>query len=127
MRLDVYVRACFTGIWITSHEHAEAIREIGELCRVQNWNFATWNVATGLQVGGQSVEDQAIDPLAAINAAGALAVEDSTTILVLENFHRFLQSAEIIQSVARQVLGGKETRTILVVQAPVVHLPAELE
>ena len=108
-QLGEYVAACFTGIWITSHEHGEAIREISQLCHEHGWNLATWNVAAGLQIGGSAVEEQATDPLAAVNAANALAGEDSTKILVLENFHRFLQSAEIIQAVARQVVSGKQT------------------
>ena len=32
-RLAEYVRACFTGLWIQSHEHDEAIAESGQLCR----------------------------------------------------------------------------------------------
>jgi len=46
---------------------------------------------------------------------------------VLENFHRFLQSAEIVQAVMRQVISGKQNRVIVVVLAPVVQLPIELE
>lgn len=122
-----YVAACFTGIYINSHEQGEAIREISQLAHERGWSLATWNIASGLQVGGQAVEEPVNDPLAVINAAGAMADGESTSILVLENFHRFLQSAEVIQAVARQVIGGKATRTILVVLAPVVQLPVELE
>ena len=42
-RLSEYVRACFTGLWITSHEHQDALAEIGELCRRENWRLATWD------------------------------------------------------------------------------------
>ncbi|MCD0458626.1 AAA family ATPase [Roseiconus lacunae] len=126
-QLGEYVAACFTGIWITSLEQSEAVREINQLCRDRDWNLATWNIASGLQIGGQAVEEPVNDPLAVINAASAMAGEDSTSLIVLENFHRFLQSAEIIQAVIRQVIGGKATRTILVVLAPIVQLPTELE
>ena len=27
-----HVRACFTGIWIESHEHEDALRDITQLC-----------------------------------------------------------------------------------------------
>ena len=50
-----------------------------------------------------------------------------TAILVLENFHRFLQSAEIVQALIQQVTIGKQNRVILVILAPVVQLPVELE
>ncbi len=126
-QLGEYVAACFTGIYITSHEQGEAIREISQLCHERGWNLATWNIASGLQVGGQAVAEPVNDPLAVINTAGAMADGENTSILVLENFHRFLQSTEIVQAVSRQVIGGKATRTILVVLAPVVQLPVELE
>ena len=35
-RLSEYVRACFTGLYIRSHEPDDAIAEIARLCRDQN-------------------------------------------------------------------------------------------
>lgn len=127
MRLEEYVRAAFSGIWITSHEHADAIREIGSLCQREGWRLARWNISAGLQSAGQGDQADMKDPLAAVRCASTLIGEGDTTIVVLENFHRFLQSAETIQAMAEQVIGGKQTRTILVVLAPVIQLPVELE
>lgn len=31
-RLAEYVRACFTGLWIESHEHQDALRDMAQLC-----------------------------------------------------------------------------------------------
>ncbi|MCA9082278.1 MAG: AAA family ATPase, partial [Planctomycetaceae bacterium] len=126
-RLTEYVRACFTGIWIESHEHQDALVEIAQLCHREDWRLATWDVEQGLLVGGTEIDNQGNDPLAAIRSLNSLATPDGTAILVLQNFHRFLQSAEIVQAVARQVINGKQNRTILVVLAPVVQLPIELE
>ena len=128
-RLAEYVQACFTGIWIESHEHQDALSEITTLCREQAWRLAVWNIELGLQVPNQSEtpSDATSDPLSAIRAARSLASSDGTAILVLENFHRFLQSAEIVQAVMRQVMSGKQNRVIVVVLAPVVQLPIELE
>ena len=44
VRLAEYVRACFTGIWIESHEHQDALVEIAQLCRNEQWQLATWDV-----------------------------------------------------------------------------------
>ena len=128
-RLAEYVQACFTGIWIESHEHQDALSEITTLCREQAWRLAVWNIESGLQFPDQSEtpSDATSDPLSAIRAARSLASSDGTAILVLENFHRFLQSAEIVQAVMRQVISGKQNRVIVVVLAPVVQLPIELE
>jgi len=127
-RLTEYVRACFTGLWIESHEHADALTEIAQLCRDEQWQLATWDIETGLNVPGQADSDASgSDPLAAIRSVNALATPEGTAILVLQNFHRFTQSAEVVQALSRQIIAGKQNRTILVVLSPVVQIPTELE
>jgi hypothetical protein len=130
-RLAEYISACFTGLWIESHEHDDALREIAQLCREQNWRLATWDIEQGLQIPGQNNSQSAdaggSDPLAAIRSINALASSDSSAVLVLTNFHRFLSSPEIVQALARQITVGKANRTFLVVLSPVVSVPVELE
>jgi hypothetical protein len=126
--LGELVRACFTGIWIESHEHPDALASLAQLCRQENWSLASWDVDQGLRVGGaEAAGVSAADPLAAVRAAGALRTESGTSLVVLVNFHRFLQSAEVVQALARQIMEGKQTRTIYIVLAPVVRIPVELE
>jgi hypothetical protein len=60
------------------------------------------------------------DPLTAIRALGSLAATGSTALLVLVNFHRFLNSAEVVQALARQITLGKQQRTFVAVLSPVV-------
>ena len=128
-RLTEYISACFTGLWIQSHEHDDALTEIAKLCRDQNWRLAVWDIASGLQIPGQNTPADAggSDPLAAIRSINALASADSSAILVLANFHRFLSSPEIIQALAKQISTGKANRTFIVVLSPIVQIPAELE
>jgi len=127
-RLSEYVRACFTGLWVESHEHDDALAEIAELCRQENWRLAAWDVDRGLQVHGQDIADGGgSDPLAAIRSLGTLGAPDSSALLVLVNFHRFLNSAEIVQALARQISLGKQQRTFVVLLSPLVQIPVELE
>lgn len=128
-RLTEYVSACFTGLWIESHEHEDALREIAQMCSEKNWRLATWDVEQGLRLPGRNTTADAggSDPLAAIRSINALANADSSAILVLVNFHRFLQSAEVVQALARQVTLGKQNRTFLVVLSPIVNIPVEIE
>ena len=122
-----YVRACFTGIWIESHEQQDALVAIAQLCQQEHWQLATWNIEQGLQVSGATVDNSGSDPLAAIRAVNSLATSEGTAILVLENFHRFLSSAEIVQALSQQITVGKQNRTIVVILSPVLQLPVELE
>jgi hypothetical protein len=126
-----YIRACFTGIWITSHEHDDAVTELAQLCRENDWALSTWDVGAGLQLAGATADDDgasaATDPIAAIRAVNSMATADGAALLVLKNFHRFLNSTEVIQELARQIAIGKQNRTFVVILAPLVQIPPELE
>ena len=130
-RLSEYVRAAFSGIYIRSYEHDDAIAVIARLCRDQGWSLATWDVDRGLAIAGRADGTNpvpgAADPRAAIRCLGALATPEGTAILVLRNFHKFLGSAEVIQALDSQVVAGKQARTFVVILAPVVQVPVELE
>jgi hypothetical protein len=127
-QLKEYVCACFTGLWIESHEHDEALAEMAALCRQEGWTLAVWDIEQGLrQAGPAASETGGNDPLAAIRTLGTLATPDNSTLLVLVNFHRFLNSAEIVQALARQITLGKQQRTFVVILSPLVQIPVELE
>lgn len=131
-QLREYVAAGFAGIWIQSHEHEDAIAEIGSLCRDNAWIHTVWDVDGGLSVAGQPADvaqaaGAGTDPLAAIRSLRYLQMPDRTTLLVLVNFHRFLQSAEIVQALDRQIAEGKRTGSFVIVLSPIVAIPAELE
>ncbi|HIM30365.1 MAG TPA: AAA family ATPase, partial [Planctomycetes bacterium] len=128
-QLAEYISACFTALWIQSHEHEDALTEIAQLCRDEDWRLATWDVSQGLQMAGQSeeVDSAGTDPLAAIRTLNTLATPEGTAILVLNNFHRFMNSAEIVQALQHQFVKGKQNRTFVVILSPVVQIPTELE
>ena len=127
-RLTEYISAAFTGLWIQSAEHDDALAEIAQMCRDQQWRLAVWDIERGLQIpgqaNGQAADAGGNDPLAAIRALSALASADSSAILILVNFHRFLSSAEVVQALAQQVIAGKQSRAFVVILSPVVHYVA---
>jgi hypothetical protein len=108
--LREHIAAAFPGIWIESHEHEEALREIACLCHDQKWSLATWDIDKGLQCGANTAL-AAPDPLTAIRALANMAVPESSVLLVLPNYHKFLGSPEIIQALANALQTGKTKRT----------------
>lgn len=130
-RLREYVRACFTGLWIQTHEHDDALVEVASLAREEDWRLAVWDVDQGLSFpgtrGNGPVTPGGNDPLAAIKALNALAAPGTSALLVLRNFHRFLGSVEIVQALEHQLSRGKDQRTFILVLSPVVQIPVELE
>ncbi len=128
IRMSELVRACFTGVWIKSYEPDDAIAELSQLCRTENWSLLTWDIAQGLKPNSDATNSlESADPLAAIKALTALSNDDSPTILVLRSYHRFLGSGEVVAEVAKAVTQGKMHRKFVVILSPVVQLPPELE
>jgi chloramphenicol 3-O-phosphotransferase len=130
-QLTDYVNAAFAGLWVSTREPDEAEREIVRHAQQKHWRIAVWDVATGLRLPDAADETApkigGDDPLAALRALPAFAVKDGTAILVVHNFHRFLNNPEVIQTVFNQLIVGKQQRTFLIVLAPVVAIPIELE
>ena len=97
-RISELVAACFTGIWVESQEHSEAIAEIAGLCREEGWQLRVWNLDQGLTTGSATETSAAADPLTALRTLNSVPIDDSTTILIMQNLHRFVASTEIMQA-----------------------------
>jgi hypothetical protein len=130
-QLTDYVNAAFTGLWVETREPDEAERDIVRHAVEQKWKVAVWDVANGLRLpaapGTVHSEAGPGDPLAALRALPALAEPDGTALLLLHQFHRFLNNPEVVQTAFTQLVAGKRQRTFLVVLSAVVQIPVELE
>ncbi|HEY7328490.1 MAG TPA: AAA family ATPase [Gemmataceae bacterium] len=128
-RLTDYVHAACTGLWIQTQEADEAEREILQHASQQDWKLAIWDVTNGLRLAGASspISTDTRDPLAALRALPSLAERNGTALLLLHQFHRFLNHPEVIQTMFNQLVAGKQQRTFLVVLSPLVQIPVELE
>jgi hypothetical protein len=128
-QLTDYVHAAFSGLWILSHEPDEAEREILQHAQGQGWKCAVWDIANGLRLPGAPGRADAgpPDPVAALRALPALSEPKGTALLLMHNLQRFLNNPDLIQTVFSQLIAGKQQRTFVVVLAPTVQLPPELE
>ena len=136
-RLTDYIHAAFSGLWIQTCEPDQAEQELIDHGRQVGWTVAVWDVARGLRLptNHQTVVPEAADPVAMLRGLPALApaASDSigntpgTTLLLLPNFHRYLNNTEIVQVLSEQLTAGKQRRIFIVVLSPVVQLPLELE
>jgi hypothetical protein len=130
-QLTDYIHAAFSGLWITTHEPDEAEREIAILAREQHWKLAAWDIARGLRFPNApqsaATDMGAGDPLAVLRALPTLADNQGTSLVILHNYHKFLGSPEVLQTAFTQLIAGKQQRVFLIVLAPVVQMPVELE
>jgi hypothetical protein len=130
-QLTDYVNAAFSGIWIQTFEPDEAQREITRHAERMGWRLAVWDIAGGLRLPAEPEATRGAgppgDPVAVLRAFPTLADPDGTALILLHNFHKFLSSTEVVQTAFAQLVAGKRQRTFLVVLAPVVQIPVELE
>lgn len=122
------VDACFTGLWVESHEPDEVEREIAALSKERGWELVCWDVAQGFYdpMRTDNPTPEAPDPTG-IKALRPRASASETHILVLHNYHRFLNNPAVIQELANRIREGKVSRRFAVVLSPVVTIPVELE
>ena len=135
--LSDYINAAFSGLWVQTFEPDEAEKELVEHGRQSGWTVATWDIARGLRLptGSGVAASEVADPISLLRGLPALApslssaagADTGTTLILLPNFHRYLNSVEIVQVLAEQLTVGKQHRTFIVVLSPVVQIPLELE
>jgi hypothetical protein len=122
-----HAAAAFGALYLVSHEHDEAAREVGAMCKAEGWRLAEWDCDRGLVADG--AEDASVlTPVAALHALAALRdrAGQANVVLLLRNFHLWLRNPQVIQAVANAAAAGKQARTTLVVLAPSVAIPPEL-
>jgi hypothetical protein len=124
--LGEHLRACFTGLWVQSHEHEDALADIARLCHDEQYRLLVWDCDRGLAVGAGQSGDGNTDPLPAIHAL-SVGSGDRATLLLLPNFHRFLNNSEVVQTLVNAVTTGKQNRVFVVILSPIVAIPTELE
>lgn len=125
-RMTEYVNACFTGIYVCTQEPDEALKEIAAIGGENNWGVLTFDMENGLaQYGregdGNSGADQALQRIR--NAES----NDRSTVLVMPNLPKLLGDPLLLTVLERTLTMGKETRSFVVVLAPTVDLPKEVE
>ena len=120
MDLQNYLKAGYPGFYIETEEPLRAISSL----ETANWQSFCWDCLRGLteRETGRIMEDLP-DPLAAIRWLG----ERSETVLIVQNFHYFFSSVEIIQEIQNSISIWKASGCCLAMVGPPVKLPPEIE
>ena len=120
MDLQNYLKAGYPGFYIETEEPLRAISSL----ETANWQSFCWDCLRGLteRETGRIMEDLP-DPLAAIRWLG----ERSETVLIVQNFHYFFSSVEIIQEIQNSIPIWKASGCCLAMVGPPVKLPQEIE
>ncbi|MBF0232832.1 MAG: AAA family ATPase [Desulfamplus sp.] len=120
MNLTNYMKAGYPAIVVNTQEPYRAINSI----KADGWETFTWNCLQGVvePKTSKQIED-IIDPLGALNWLKG----KSDSILIMQNFHHFLGSVEIIQAIQNNINIYKGQGSCLVLAGPLFILPQEIE
>lgn len=118
--LKEHIQAAFAGIWIQTFEPDECQKDISALCVDRNWKIQCWDIAQGFHNTGACVGD----PMAPLKA---LPTFGNDVLLLLHNYHMFLQSPIVRQELINKIHDGKQNRAFVLVISPVIQIPIELQ
>jgi hypothetical protein len=123
--LSELINAGFVGIWVQTREPHVAVETVNELCEQSDWLLYSWDIDRGWIEGDQSTR---IGPADAARRIRSLHKPDNGhQVLILHNWHLFLDKAETIQATLNSIPAAKDVGLSMVVISPVVKIPVELE
>src|SRR4051812_1320173 len=91
------VAAAFSGIWINSYEHEDAMAAIAAACKDQSWELITWDPEYGLRKSADAAVAPSAEepnPIMAIHELRKIDAEETRAVLVLRNFTPYLSTRE---------------------------------
>jgi hypothetical protein len=116
--------AGFSGIWVDSQEADDAIATIKKLADNRSWGCDIWDLDRQLY-GRPTPAPGPVHALRWLDTAEAKT--NSTQLLIVKNFHRFLPNPEVMQVLQNRVVTGKAIGQHVIVVSPVLQLQPEVE
>ena len=119
--INEYLRAGYPGLVLLTYEPLRAEKT---LMPDTGWNSYAWNCQRGIRAaGGDQPVEETTDPQEAVNFLN----NKQNTILFAHNLHLFMDNPELIQAIQNGTELWKSLGNCLIILAPQITLPAELE
>jgi SpoVK/Ycf46/Vps4 family AAA+-type ATPase len=126
--LDVLIRARYPLVYLVTSEEQRLEAILGGLAETHGKALIGWSVAKGFsRIGGartQAAPEGAREPLEAIAAIEKLS---EPALVVLKDFHPYLQDPAVVRAVRELAPALKSTFTTVVLLSPTLVIPPELE
>jgi SpoVK/Ycf46/Vps4 family AAA+-type ATPase len=121
-----YIRAGYPGIYLVSHEESRVEGELKAVAKALKYQLHAWSSTEGLVDTDSGSVKACNDAMEAIGAIGELP---ENTIVLLRDFHLFLQDSNpvLVRAVKDELLRAKTKGRCLVILGCRQVLPPELE
>jgi SpoVK/Ycf46/Vps4 family AAA+-type ATPase len=127
--LDTLIRARHPLLWLVSSEEQRVDALLENMAETHGKVLLGWSITKGLhRLGGARAQPPpgqgTEDPVAALQAISAYA---EASLVVLKDFHPYLDEPRVVRALRELGHALKSTYTTVIVLAPVLQLPVELE
>ena len=127
--LDTLIRARHPLLWLVSSEEQRVEALLLGMAETHGKVLLGWSITKGLhRLGGARAQpppgEGTEDPIAALQAVGAYG---DPSLVVLKDLHPYLSEPRVVRALRELGHALKSTYTTVIVLAPVLQLPVELE
>jgi AAA+ superfamily predicted ATPase len=126
--LDTLIRARYPLIYLVSWEEQRLDAILQDVAQTHAKALLQWSVTRGLRrvsgVRAVTISEQSRDPIEALSAIGKLT---EPSLVVLKDFHPFLETPTVVRAMRELAQDLKSTYTTVILLAPVLSIPVELE
>ncbi len=128
--IDEHIRARYSLLYVVTWEEERARKLIGEVAAYQKKTFYEWSVTDGLRrVSGapqsrQELKGREREPLKLLNL---ILQASEKAVYLLKDFHVYLETPGIVRQLRDLSLALRQTRKTIIVLAPILKIPVELE
>jgi ATP-dependent 26S proteasome regulatory subunit len=124
--VDTLIRARYPLLYLVTWEEQRVEALLGDIARAQGKDLLEWSGTKGLRnLNGRSPPIADTEP--ADKALEAIATLTEPSIVLLKDFHRCLADPRIVRSLRELGFKLKSTFTTVLITAPVLEIPPELE
>ena len=126
--IDTLIRARYPLLYLVTFEEQRVDALLGEVARAHGKELVEWSATRGLRIftgalRGEPIENTT-EPVAALMHVLKLT---KPSIVLLKDFHRYLEDALVVRTLRELGNALKSAFTTVLVVAPVLKLPEELE
>ncbi|MBS2020837.1 MAG: AAA family ATPase [Deltaproteobacteria bacterium] len=126
--LDTLIRARYPLVYLVSWEEQRLDGVLSELATTHGKALYSWSVTRGMRkIGGARTAPHTDGPKDPIEALQSIAKLRDPALVVLKDFHPFLNDPSVTRALRELAQDLKSTYTTVLLVSPVLNIPVELE
>jgi SpoVK/Ycf46/Vps4 family AAA+-type ATPase len=126
--IDTLIRARYPLLYLVTFEEQRVDAYLADLASAHGKELVEWSITRGLRLLSGAQRGPAIDDTAEpVKALAHILKLKQPSLVLLKDFHRHLEEPVVVRALREVGLALKSTRSTVLMVAPTLRLPEELE